>query len=96
MESYTAYFDESGTHDGSAALVASGWVADDEQWRAFEPEWKGLIADFEISMFHTKDFTTAGADSSRGRVITPGDKLFVRGGRSDTLIVRARRTGKCP
>jgi hypothetical protein len=56
MGNYTAYFDESGTHGGSIALVVSGWVASDEQWCAFEPEWRDMLVDFGITSFHMRDF----------------------------------------
>jgi hypothetical protein len=56
MGIYTAYFDESGTHGESFAVVVSGWVSSNEQWLTFEPEWRELLADFGISAFHMKDF----------------------------------------
>lgn len=76
MGSYAAYFDESGTHDGSTALVISGWVADDEQWRAFEPEWKRLLADFGISMFHTRDFNHGRREFESWKGDYPRQKAF--------------------
>jgi hypothetical protein len=42
---FTAYFDESGTHDSSAAVGVSGYVASDQQWSNFDKEWKAILAD---------------------------------------------------
>jgi hypothetical protein len=72
IASYTAYFAESGTHGGSTALVVSGWVADDEQWRVFESEWMRLLADFAISMFHMRDFN----HGRREFELRKGDRLL--------------------
>lgn len=43
MAKFTAYFDESGTHGDSAALVVSGYVASAEQWLNFDGAWKHLL-----------------------------------------------------
>jgi hypothetical protein len=53
---YTAYFDESGTHAGSHALVVSGYIASDEQWAAFDHLWNEALADEGLTHFHMKDF----------------------------------------
>jgi hypothetical protein len=53
---FTAYFDESGTHDSSAAVVVSGYVASNQQWTEFDREWKKALDDEGLSHFHMKDF----------------------------------------
>lgn len=53
---FTAYFDESGTHDNSAALVVSGYVASAQQWLDFDKAWKDALSDEGLTHFHMKDF----------------------------------------
>lgn len=53
---FTGYFDESGTHGGSKALVVSGYVASSEQWLRFDAAWKEALADEGLTHFHMKDF----------------------------------------
>jgi hypothetical protein len=54
--SFTAYFDESGTHDGSEAVVVAGYLSTAERWIAFEAVWKATLADFDLPAFHMTDF----------------------------------------
>lgn len=53
-----AYLDESGIHDGAKVCVIGGYFAGEGRWRRFESEWKGLLAEYEISMerFHAAEF----------------------------------------
>src|SRR5208337_4586721 len=37
------YFDDSGTHAGSPAVVMAGLIGTDDQWDAFDREWKALL-----------------------------------------------------
>lgn len=53
---YTAYFDESGTHDGSDAIVVAGYIANDQQWQEFDREWNQVLASAGVAHFHMKDF----------------------------------------
>jgi hypothetical protein len=53
---FTAYFDESGTHGQSAALVVSGFVASVQQWADFDAAWKDALSDEGLTHFHMKDF----------------------------------------
>lgn len=53
---YTAYFDESGTHAASKALIVAGYVASSEQWVSFEREWRDLLSDANLSGLHMRDF----------------------------------------
>jgi hypothetical protein len=36
MTIFTAYLDESGTHQGTKVSVMAGFVGDERQWRKFE------------------------------------------------------------
>ena len=38
-----AFFDDSGTHDGSPVVAMGGLLGTDEQWRTFEERWLALI-----------------------------------------------------
>src|SRR2546429_4220285 len=53
---FVAYFDESGTHGESKALVVSGYVASADQWSKFDAEWKCAMAADGLTHFHMKDF----------------------------------------
>ena len=48
-----AYFDDSGTHNGSAVIAAGGFVAKAEEWDVFEREWSEMLEVEEIGWFHT-------------------------------------------
>ena len=54
--SLTAYFDESGTHDGSEAVSVAGYLATDEMWSAFSLEWGPILREFDLKYFHMTDF----------------------------------------
>jgi len=45
---FAAYFDESGTHDGSSNLTVGGFVASVEQWKHFDHEWTELLQKFGL------------------------------------------------
>jgi hypothetical protein len=53
---YTAYFDESGTHDSREALVIAGYVANNQQWQEFDREWQEALEDVGVTHFHMRDF----------------------------------------
>jgi len=57
---FTAYLDDSGTHDGSLNVTVGGFVADVEQWHHFEREWAELLADYGLDetpgYFHMVDY----------------------------------------
>lgn len=50
-----AYFDESGTHEGSKALVIAGWVSSVSQWSKFQAEWKRFLEEYDLDHFHMTD-----------------------------------------
>jgi hypothetical protein len=53
---YAAYFDESGTHATSEALIVAGYIASIEQWAQFESDWKQLLLDVGVDALHMRDF----------------------------------------
>jgi len=54
-----AYFDESGTHQGSLVTAIGGCVAREEQWAVFAPEWRQVLEDFKIPFFHSTDLANS-------------------------------------
>jgi Protein of unknown function (DUF3800) len=50
------YFDESGTHKGSAALALAGFVGKADDWGAFSYEWGAALAEWGIDYFHMAPF----------------------------------------
>jgi len=53
---FTAYFDESGTHEGSEAVVVAGYISTPDLWQNFEAKWREVLAEFGIAFFHMADF----------------------------------------
>jgi len=53
---FTAYFDESGTHKGSAAVALAGYLSTTEGWEAFDHQWKPVLKKYGIEFFHMADF----------------------------------------
>src|SRR3990167_1536726 len=51
----TAYFDESGVHEGSELSLMAGFVGDARQWRKFEKRTSKLFKRFRVDVFHTID-----------------------------------------
>jgi hypothetical protein len=50
------YFDESGIHAGSPALILAGYAAPTAQWLKFEERWKIALAGAGVSCFHMSEF----------------------------------------
>jgi hypothetical protein len=53
---FTAYVDESGTHDASRFIGVGGVIADADQWAKFEQGWRKALADADIPYSHMKEF----------------------------------------
>jgi hypothetical protein len=51
---WTAYLDESGTHD-SPIMLMGGYLANDHQWDAFNDDWLRLLNSFGVKFCHGKD-----------------------------------------
>lgn len=53
---FTAYFDESGTHGDSHALVVAAQLGTARQWEIFERRLKRLQRENGFTIFHAKEF----------------------------------------
>jgi hypothetical protein len=55
---FTVYFDASGHPDNTDVLTVAGFVADADQWIAFERNWTEILdrSDFRVCSLHMKDF----------------------------------------
>ena len=53
---YTAYFDESGTHDGAEVTVVGGFVAEPDKWEQFSKVWQVALDDYGLEYFHMSEF----------------------------------------
>jgi hypothetical protein len=51
-----AYFDDSGTHHGSAAVSVAGYISTPERWRVFERDWKESLDAYGIDHFRMADY----------------------------------------
>jgi hypothetical protein len=51
-----AFFDESGTHDGSEIVTMAGLIASYDSWTRWEIEWQKILAARGIKGFHCTDF----------------------------------------
>jgi hypothetical protein len=53
----TAYFDDSGSHGDTKALVVCGFVSSAEQWLHFESNWRDVLAmpQFDLEHLHMKE-----------------------------------------
>jgi hypothetical protein len=64
------YFDDSGTHQDSAIVVAGGYVTSVETWMAFSTSWQQFLADetalpvnpHGLRVFHMTDFESSALD----------------------------------
>ena len=50
-----AYFDDSGTHNGSTVTAVGGFVAKAEEWDAFDRDWAEMLEVEKIGWFHMTD-----------------------------------------
>jgi hypothetical protein len=50
-----AYFDESGTHQGSPVICVAGYLLTAEQALRLDLEWAELMSDFGLTHFHAHD-----------------------------------------
>jgi len=49
---WTAYLDESGTHDDSPIMLMGGFLANTEQWKRFNKKWFALLKTSGLSYCH--------------------------------------------
>ena len=51
-----AYFDDSGTHEGSSAVTMAGYVANVKGWEEFEKSTEHLFEKEKVTVFRAKKF----------------------------------------
>ena len=51
----TVYIDESGTHD-SGVTILGGWVGRLGQWATFDPKWRKILKNEQLTYFHSRKF----------------------------------------
>ena len=75
MGSFTAYFDDSGTHAQSSVAVAAGFISTVEKWKELEKLWNEANERENFDIFHMADFVARTKqfkewnDAKRDRVI---------------------------
>ena len=50
-----AYFDESGTHDGSPVLCMGGFVTESEAAKRLNGDWEEMLSKYNLPFFHMTD-----------------------------------------
>lgn len=73
----SAYFDESGTHQGSPICVVAGLLASPLQWERLTASWAKTLAQAGVSDFHASDCVTGGG-CFKGWERTEREKLYGR------------------
>ncbi len=56
VASFTAYFDESGTHASAPVVAVAGFISTVERWRNLEREWSTVLRMYKLEYFHMTDF----------------------------------------
>ena len=59
---FTAYMDESGTHDGSPVTIMGGLLGRAQQWKNFNLDFNRLREAYGFRVFHTKKFKRKSGD----------------------------------
>jgi len=62
MFPYVAYFDESGTHEGSDTTVMGGLIARADHWKKFDTAFAAIQKRHGFRVFHTKKFKRKDGD----------------------------------
>lgn len=52
---FTAYFDESGLHEGSSASVVAGYISDVRSWQTFKSKWDQLTHREGVKVLHRSE-----------------------------------------
>lgn len=72
---FTAYLDESGTHQGAPALIMAAYLGTARQWELVERKLRAIQREHGFSVFHAKDFRKKSgefrgwSDERRGRLL---------------------------
>lgn len=70
MADYALYMDDSGHPDNQPFVVAAGFVATEQHWLAFEPEWNGVLDQYGFTeAFHMTDFMSRERSTKRRSAI---------------------------
>ena len=56
MAKLAAYFDDSGTHDQSLAVVVGGYLSSAEKWEDFACAWADMLHDAQLTYWHQVEF----------------------------------------
>jgi hypothetical protein len=59
---YTAYFDESGTHDGEAVTIMGAVIGRADQWKEFGRKYNEIRRRHGFKVFHMKRFKAKSGD----------------------------------
>ena len=79
----TAYFDESGTHDGSRVTAFAGFTATDPEWSSFSIQWRMCLERHGIhGPFHMSEFENRKGEFSD---LTDKDRLSLITSLSDII-----------
>jgi len=54
---YLIYYDESGTSADTPRVAVAGLFSTEVQWHHFTRNWNETLAEFSVSMFHSREFT---------------------------------------
>jgi len=63
------YLDDSGKHRQSRITTVAGFVAKDDEWKAFETEVEPLFAEYGVRVLHAADLHQTTGDFANWRVI---------------------------
>lgn len=67
-----AYFDESGTHNGSPIMCVAGYLFSPQQCRKFDQEWLEVLEEFNLPYFRMSDCAHAtGVFKGRPQICDP-------------------------
>jgi hypothetical protein len=73
-----AYFDETGTHDGSAITAIGGYVGSQESWASLETEWLAILEPYRnkgVRYFHMAE--ALAQEGQFGRIDKPNVNYIV-------------------
>ena len=82
MPDYAIYLDDSGHPSDKPYVVVAGFLASEDQWIAFEDEWKAALGKYRLGeAFHMTDFE-ASKRTDRGAVLEHLTSVIIENTRS--------------